>query len=349
NGIGHRSGAGTSIVNAIHFPSGDHAMSDGDSSSRVICVTAPSASIHRTKICDPRGSPRAMNAIRVPSGDHRAEEPSISFLCLEPSAFMIQSDDSQRSLTLSTHPRVKTICRPSGERRGSETRSQSRYMARVSARIDSWAAADGATNTVGQIARRSVRRLMTSSVPVGWLSAAGFESNAATFVDVTQDGPRRRALSSSRLCRGHVRIDPLDVAEDLEREGDAPEGRAHLDPLHVGADPLEDLAGDRDPLLQRVLLPLLARAAHPIEDRIRHADARHLVRQELGVARGDERPDPGDDRDADPPSVELFQEGEELFGIEDGLSDRVLGAGLDLPVEAPQLVLEVDRAGVRAH
>jgi len=124
--IGQLSFFGTSIRKAIHFPSGDQAMSEGDSSSRVICVTAPSASIQRTKICVPRGSPRARKAMRVPSGDQRGEEPSIRCRARLPSAFMIQSDEAHRSLILSTHRRVKTIWLPSGESCGSATLSHSR-------------------------------------------------------------------------------------------------------------------------------------------------------------------------------------------------------------------------------
>jgi hypothetical protein len=72
--------------NARLFPSGDHAMADGDSVSRVICVAAPSASMYRTQICVPRGSPCAVYAIRLPSGDQRADEPSSSARGRAPSA-----------------------------------------------------------------------------------------------------------------------------------------------------------------------------------------------------------------------------------------------------------------------
>ncbi len=44
----------------------------------------------------------------------------------EPSAFMIQIADSNLSLSLSTHDRVYTICEPSGEIWGFDTRSMSR-------------------------------------------------------------------------------------------------------------------------------------------------------------------------------------------------------------------------------
>jgi hypothetical protein len=44
---------------------------------------------------------------------------------------MIHNDDSRLSFIVSIQPRVYTICLPSGEIRGSETVSNSRYMSRV--------------------------------------------------------------------------------------------------------------------------------------------------------------------------------------------------------------------------
>src|SRR5713226_8916795 len=70
--------------------------------------------------------------MRVPSGDHRAEEPLIRKRCLPPSAFITQSADSHLSLSLSTQRRVKTICLPSGEICGSATSCKSRYISRLS-------------------------------------------------------------------------------------------------------------------------------------------------------------------------------------------------------------------------
>src|SRR4051812_1821592 len=79
-GIGMRqlSLIGTFIVNAIDFPSGAHSSPDGDSVRCEICVTAPSASMYRTKICWPLGSPFAMYAMRLPSGDQCTSEPCTS-------------------------------------------------------------------------------------------------------------------------------------------------------------------------------------------------------------------------------------------------------------------------------
>src|SRR5438046_10113106 len=64
-----------SIANEIALPSGDQRASAGVSSTRVTCVTAPSASIQRTKTCVPLVSPSARYTIRVPSGDQRAPDP----------------------------------------------------------------------------------------------------------------------------------------------------------------------------------------------------------------------------------------------------------------------------------
>src|SRR5689334_6293460 len=96
---------GTNIENASHLPSGDHSSPFGDSVRRVSWVTAPSASIQRTKICVPEGSPRAVYAIRVPSGDQRGLAPFTRNRFLEPSMFMIHNAVSQLSFILSTNRR----------------------------------------------------------------------------------------------------------------------------------------------------------------------------------------------------------------------------------------------------
>ena len=48
------------MVKAIREPSGDHSTLPGAFSRRVIWVAAPSASIHRTQIWLPSGSPAAV-------------------------------------------------------------------------------------------------------------------------------------------------------------------------------------------------------------------------------------------------------------------------------------------------
>ena len=94
------------MVNATDLPSGAHVIFDGLCSRWVICVVAPSASIQRTQICEPLGSPSRVNAIRVPSGDQIALEPVVRRRFFVPSVPMIQSAELRRSLTLSTQPRV---------------------------------------------------------------------------------------------------------------------------------------------------------------------------------------------------------------------------------------------------
>src|SRR5438045_5163112 len=96
----------TSIVNASERPSGDQLRLLGDSLTCVTCEIAPSASIQRTKTCVPFGSPSAKYATRDPSGDQRAFEPFTRNRLREPSAFMIQSAESQRSSSLFTQRRV---------------------------------------------------------------------------------------------------------------------------------------------------------------------------------------------------------------------------------------------------
>ncbi len=50
---------GTRMTKETERPSGDHFTLEGDSVRRVTCVVAPSASIQRTKIWVPFGSPGA--------------------------------------------------------------------------------------------------------------------------------------------------------------------------------------------------------------------------------------------------------------------------------------------------
>ena len=147
---GQGSSSSTSIVKAIWVPSGDQRRLPGDCSSRENWVVAPSASIHRTKICGPSGSPGATNAIRVPSGDQVALAPSTSSRFLEPSEFAIHKVDSRRSFILSIQPRLYTTCLPSGDICGPETSSQSKYLSRVNlcipeplAPAEAWAASAG--------------------------------------------------------------------------------------------------------------------------------------------------------------------------------------------------------------
>src|SRR5262245_25412887 len=102
----HVSFDGTLAVNAIDFPSGDHSRLDGFSVRCEICVVAPSASIQRTKICEPVGSPLATYAMRVPSGDQCTSEPDTSWRACDPSALLNQIEDSHLSFMRSIQRRV---------------------------------------------------------------------------------------------------------------------------------------------------------------------------------------------------------------------------------------------------
>src|SRR5690242_21844279 len=121
----HKVESRTIIAKEIDLPPGAQRGSVGISVTRVTCDEAPSASIHRTKICVPLGSPSARYRMRVPSGDQRASDPFTRNRWCDPSALMIQSAESHLSSTLLTQRRVYTICEPSGEICGSATCSQS--------------------------------------------------------------------------------------------------------------------------------------------------------------------------------------------------------------------------------
>jgi lipopolysaccharide transport system ATP-binding protein len=125
-------------------------------------------------------------------------------------------------------------------------------------------------------------------------------------------GRRRAARDVGRLGRradrrperhplgrrgGHVAHPVVQhAAQHFERQLRPPERRAHLHALYDRSHPLEHLARDREPLGHAVLLAARGRPAHAVEDGVGYRDARHLVGEELGVARRHERPDPGDHR-----------------------------------------------------
>src|ERR1043166_9618776 len=100
--IDHFSASGTNAENAIHLPSGDHFTLRGVSLTRVICVAGPSVSTHRTKICEPFGSPSARYINRLPSFDQRGLDPFVKNRCCDPSAFRIHSSESHLSSILFT-------------------------------------------------------------------------------------------------------------------------------------------------------------------------------------------------------------------------------------------------------
>ena len=96
---------GTTARKASEPLSGAHRICAGGFSSRVIWLSAPSASIQRTNTCDPRGSPDRVKATRVLSGDQRGPAPSVRNRCREPSAPMTQSSLLMPSTTGSTKRR----------------------------------------------------------------------------------------------------------------------------------------------------------------------------------------------------------------------------------------------------
>ena len=96
---------GTTARKASEPLSGAHRICDGGFSSRVIRLSAPSASIQRTKICGPPGSADRVKAMRVPSGDQRAPAPSVRNRFREPSAPMTHSSVRMPSVIASTNRR----------------------------------------------------------------------------------------------------------------------------------------------------------------------------------------------------------------------------------------------------
>src|SRR5271166_6549867 len=85
--------SGTNMENAIILPSGDQCASATFSVERVTCEAGPSASIHRTKIWVPLGSPSARYRTRLLSEAQRGFAPLARKRCWEPSAFMIQREE----------------------------------------------------------------------------------------------------------------------------------------------------------------------------------------------------------------------------------------------------------------
>src|SRR5579872_1115009 len=140
------------------------------------------------------------------------------------------------------------------------------------------------------------------------------------------------ATRSRKLTRGSV--------EHVEGQLNLSERRRYLHALHGVTHVGEHFTRERNAFGQRVLLRLLARAAHALNHRLRHHHARDFVRQEFRVSRRDERPDPRDHRDAH--VLDRCEEAVQLVHIEHRLRDRKLGAGINLPLEAPQLVRWID-------
>src|SRR3989442_9837562 len=119
--------SGTSMANAIHFPSGDQLMLVGDFCTLVTLAVWPVSS-QRTKIWT---EPSALDAYsnRLPSGDQRGEKslalPVVSGRRSLPSKSTIQRLDRFLSFMMSLKLRTNTTFMPSGEICGSDAVSSS--------------------------------------------------------------------------------------------------------------------------------------------------------------------------------------------------------------------------------
>ena len=136
-----------------------------------------------------------------------------------------------------------------------------------------------------------------------------------------------------------------DGLGNVERHLVAAERRAQLYALHhaAGRAPPSRARWRR---LPRARLSALSTRAHALHELLGHRHAQ-LVHHELGVAEAGERPDAADHRDLD--VLDALQELLQQVEIEHRLRDDVLGAGLHFPLEAADLLVQVQRAGIRAH
>ena len=85
---------------------------------------------------------------------------------------------------------------------------------------------------------------------------------------------------------------------------------------------------------------------HPLQDRIRHFNAGHLVLHELGVLKAGERPHARNDGYRSREAADRVKELQQGFGIKDGLCDGILGAGVDLAAVAVEFALHFNGAGI---
>src|SRR5262245_4393994 len=130
--------------------------------------------------------------------------------------------------------------------------------------------------------------------------------------------------------------------EDRERGVDISRLCRDLHTLHHPPQLGHDLAGNRDSLLSRAVAPFCR--THPIEQRVRDAHAGDFVGEEFGVARALEWKHAGDDRQLC--AFDASHERLETAEIEDRPRDHELRAGVDLVVEATQLLFEVRRGRI---
>jgi len=83
-----------------------------------------------------------------------------------------------------------------------------------------------------------------------------------------------------------------------------------------------------------------------MRSRISSAWKRAIVLHELGVAQAGQRPDAGDDRNAE--LLDALKKVLQQAQVEDRLGDGVLRAGLDFVLESAQFVLNVRHAWIGA-
>src|SRR5271157_6118091 len=121
-------------------------------------------------------------------------------------------------------------------------------------------------------------------------------------------------------------------------------GRAQLYTLDEVADTRDHLAGDSNAFLAGFFG--VVHAAHALHEFLGNGHAQ-LVDHELGVAVAGERPDAANHRNPD--VLGAAQETFQVVEVEDRLGHHVLGAGFHLPLEAADLLVQVQRAGVGAH
>src|SRR5438105_3680429 len=159
-----------------------------------------------------------------------------------------------------------------------------------------------------------------------------------------------RAIESGSGCSASISIRSVATGlsrpncfGDFDRHLVSSERRAQLDTLHHAAHAPGHLAGDRD-ALGASLLGVID-FSHPLHEALGDWNAQ-LVDHELGIAVAGERPDPADHRDSE--LLNATEEALEQIEIEDGLGDGVLGAGLDLELEAVNLLVDVQSAGIGA-
>src|SRR5262245_36579935 len=155
---------------------------------------------------------------------------------------------------------------------------------------------------------------------------------------------RSAACLRARYCTDLACVD-LKNFKHLQRVRYLAERRRDLHALHVWSNLHQHLLRDLHALFQTG--DSVGRLPHPFEHRIVLRGVWNFVVQKLGVAVTGQRPDSRDDRDA-----AMFYTLEEVFelpDVEDRLRDGEFGAGLDLPLEAPDFIIQVNRARVDAH